>query len=286
MLHLLAIAFEAGVELELDDFNRVGARVPHIADMKPHGKYHMIDLDRIGGVPVVMQELLDAGPAPRRLPHGHGQDRGREPRRPRPARARRRRRAPARRTPIHAQGGIAVLRGSLAPNGAVVKVAGHRRACASRARRASSTARTLAMEAILAGSHPARRRRRDPLRGPEGRPGMREMLAVTGAMKGAGRGADAALVTDGRFSGGTHGFCVGLSEFSEGLQALLQRPSGLDRWDGPYLRADREVPRDPWQNAYVYRSPGEKGVFDLFLIWSGWGLGRGWTECRCVLMRT
>ena len=95
VLHLLAIATEARVELELDDFNRVGARVPHIADMKPHGKYHMVDLDRVGGVPVVMQQLLDAG-----LLHGDcltvtGKTDRREPRRPRPARARRRGRAPA-----------------------------------------------------------------------------------------------------------------------------------------------------------------------------------------------
>ena len=95
VLHLLAIANEARVELELDDFNRVGARVPHLADMKPHGKYHMADLDAIGGVPVVMQQLLDAG-----LLHGDcltvtGQDDRREPRRARPARTRRRGRAPA-----------------------------------------------------------------------------------------------------------------------------------------------------------------------------------------------
>src|SRR5215211_115818 len=207
VLHLLAIAFEAGVELELDDFNRVGARVPHIADMKPHGKYHMTDLDKIGGVPVVMRELLDAG-----LIHGdcitvtgstvaenlaaldppapdgavvHGLDQ-----------------------PIHSQGGIAVLRGSLAPNGAVVKVAGIDEP------RFDDIARVfdgeeLAMEAILGGRINAGDIVVIRYEGPKGGPGMREMLAVTGAMKGAGRGADAALVTDGRFSGGTHGFCVG-----------------------------------------------------------------------------
>jgi dihydroxy-acid dehydratase len=207
VLHLLAIANEARVELELDDFNRVGARVPHLADMKPHGKFHMTDLDAIGGVPVVMRELLDAGlldgdaltvtgatvaenlaaiqpPAPDgTVVH--------------PLSA-----------PIHEQGGIAVLRGSLAPNGAVVKVAG------IDALRFEGTARVFdgedgAMEAILAG----RIRAGDVVviryEGPKGGPGMREMLAVTGAMKGAGRGGDTALVTDGRFSGGTHGFCVG-----------------------------------------------------------------------------
>jgi dihydroxy-acid dehydratase len=207
VLHLLAIAYEAGVELELDDFNRVGAKVPHLADMKPHGKYHMTDLDRVGGVQVVMSLLLDAG-----LLHGDcltvtgktiaenlaALD------------------APAPdgevvhplSKPLHHQGGIAVLRGSLAPNGAVVKVAG------LDTMRFDGRARVfdgeeLAMDAILGGSIEAGDIVVIRYEGPKGGPGMREMLAVTGAMKGAGRGADAALITDGRFSGGTHGFCVG-----------------------------------------------------------------------------
>jgi dihydroxy-acid dehydratase len=207
VLHLLAIANEARVELELDDFNKVGRRVPHVADMKPHGRFHMADLDAVGGVPVVMRQLLEAGllhgdcltvtgrtiaenlaaldpPAPDgRVVHGLDQ-------------------------PIHAEGGIAVLRGSLAPNGAVVKVAGiDVLRFEGRARVFDGEA--AAMEVILAGGiHPG-----DVVviryEGPKGGPGMREMLAVTGAMKGAGRGADTALITDGRFSGGTHGFCVG-----------------------------------------------------------------------------
>jgi dihydroxy-acid dehydratase len=207
VLHLLAIAAEAQVELELDDFNRVGARVPHVADMKPHGRYHMVDLDRIGGVPVVMRMLLDAG-----LLHGDCLTvTGRtvaenlaalDPPGPdgdvvHPLGS-----------PIHAQGGIAVLRGSLAPNGAVVKVAGiDRPRFEGRAR--VFDGEELAMEAILAGGIEPGDVVVIRYEGPKGGPGMREMLAVTGAMKGAGRGADAALVTDGRFSGGTHGFCVG-----------------------------------------------------------------------------
>jgi dihydroxy-acid dehydratase len=207
VLHLLAIANEAEVELTLDDFDRVGRRVPHVADMKPHGRYHMIDLDRIGGVPVVMRALLEAGvvhgdcltvtgrtvaenlealdPAP---PDGKvvrpvGQ-------------------------PLHADGGLAILRGSLAPEGAVVKVAGIDQD------RFEGVARVFdgedqAMEAILAGSIQPGTVLVIRYEGPKGGPGMREMLAVTGAMKGAGRGADCALMTDGRFSGGTHGFCVG-----------------------------------------------------------------------------
>ena len=95
VLHLLAIAAEARVELDLEDFNRVAARVPHIADTKPHGAYHMVDIDRVGGIPMVMRHLLEAGPAPRRLPHGHRQDHRREPGRPRSAGARRQGHPPA-----------------------------------------------------------------------------------------------------------------------------------------------------------------------------------------------
>jgi dihydroxy-acid dehydratase len=207
VLHLLAIAFEAGVELDLDDFNRVGARVPHVANMKPHGDYHMTDLDRVGGVQVVMRMLLDAG-----LLHGDcltvtGRTLAEnlaelDPPGPdgevvQPLD-----------TPIHARGGIAVLRGSLAPQGAVVKVAGiDTPRFEGRAR--VFNGEELAMEAILAGRIDAGDIVVIRYEGPKGGPGMREMLAVTGAMKGAGRGADAALLTDGRFSGGTHGFCVG-----------------------------------------------------------------------------
>ena len=207
VLHLLAIANEARVDLSLDDFNRVGTRVPHIADTKPHGKYHMSDIDRIGGLPVVMRELLEAG-----LLHGDCLTvSGRtiaenlaasDPPPPDGDVVR-----PLAR-PIHAGGGIAVLRGSLAPNGAVVKVAGIDQP------HFEGTARVFdgeqgALEAILAGSIQPGTVVVIRYEGPKGGPGMREMLAVTGAMKGAGRGGDCALVTDGRFSGGTHGFCVG-----------------------------------------------------------------------------
>ena len=208
VLHLLAIATEARVELALEDFNKVAARVPHIADTKPHGKYHMVDLDRIGGVPVVMQHLLEAG-----LLHGDcltvtGKTDRREPRRPRAA---------ARPTatvvhplsdPLHAVGGIAVLKGSLAPKGAVVKVAGiDHLEFEGRARVFDGEDAAMAAvlgEQIEAGDIVVIR-----YEGPKGGPGMREMLAITGAMKGVGRGGDAALITDGRFSGGTHGFCIG-----------------------------------------------------------------------------
>ena len=207
VLHLLAIANEARVELELDDFNRVAARVPHLADTKPHGRYHMSDIDRIGGVPVVMAELLGAG-----LLHGDcvtvtGRTMAENLAAMAPP-------APdgsvvhAMDDPIHVQGGIAVLTGSLAPNGAVVKVAGIDQLTFD------GTARVFdgedqAMEAILGGTIEPGTVLVIRYEGPKGGPGMREMLAVTGALKGVGRGGDCALVTDGRFSGGTHGFCIG-----------------------------------------------------------------------------
>jgi dihydroxy-acid dehydratase len=207
VLHLLAIAHEARVDLELDDFNKVGARVPHIADTKPHGKYHMADVDKIGGVPVVMRELLEAG-----LLHGDvltvtGKTMAEnladlDPPKPdgeiiHPLDK-----------PIHVQGGIAVLRGSLAPNGGVVKVAGIDEPHFDGPARVFD-GEAAAMEEILAGKIKAGDVVVIRYEGPKGGPGMREMLAVTGAMKGAGRGKDAALITDGRFSGGTHGYCVG-----------------------------------------------------------------------------
>jgi dihydroxy-acid dehydratase len=207
VLHLMAIANEARVELSLDDFNRVGARVPHIADTKPHGRYHMVDVDRIGGLPVVMRALLEAG-----LLHGDcltvtgrtlaenlaaldppGPD-GEV--------------VHALNRPIHRQGGIAVLTGSLAPKGSVVKVAGIDEPRFEGVARVFDGEQT-ALDAILDGSIEPGTVVVIRYEGPRGGPGMREMLAVTGAMKGAGRGADCALVTDGRFSGGTHGYCVG-----------------------------------------------------------------------------
>lgn len=207
VLHLLAIAHEARVELELADFNKVAARVPHLADTKPHGRFHMVDLDRVGGLPVVLAELLDAG-----LLHGDcltvsgatlsenlaaiG---------PPPVDG-----AVVRSLsdPIHRQGGIAVLSGSLAPKGSVVKVAGIDRT------RFDGPARVFdsedaALEALLAGRIEAGSVVVIRYEGPKGGPGMREMLAMTGAMKGSARGSDCALLTDGRFSGGTHGFCIG-----------------------------------------------------------------------------
>jgi dihydroxy-acid dehydratase len=209
VLHLLAIANEAGVELELEDFNRIAAKVPHIADMKPGGKFHMSDLDRVGGVPVVLKHLLDAG-----LLHGDcltvtGKTMAENLAEINPP-------APdgvvvhPLDAPIHKEGGIVILTGSLAPKGAVVKVAG----LTAEQKEFTGTARVFdgedgAMEAIMTGSIQPGTVLVIRYEGPKGGPGMREMLAITGALKGVGRGADCALITDGRFSGGTWGFCIG-----------------------------------------------------------------------------
>jgi len=209
VLHLLALANEAGVALSLDDFNRIAAKVPHIADTKPGGRYHMTDIDRIGGVPVVMKHLLDEG-----LFHGDvmtctGKTMAENLAEINPP-------APDNdvirtvRTPIHAEGGINILTGSLAPNGAVVKVAG----LSHDQKSFEGIARVFdgedgAMAAIMAGDIAPGTVLVIRYEGPKGGPGMREMLAITGALKGAGRGADCALITDGRFSGGTWGFCIG-----------------------------------------------------------------------------
>ena len=207
VLHLLAIAAEAEVDLQLEDFNKVAARVPHLADTKPHGQYHMLDVDRIGGVPVVMQMLAEEG-----LIHTDeitvtGRTVGENLALIKPP-------APDGQVvhsfddPINPIGGLAILRGSLAPNGSVVKVAGidfdHFEGPAR-----VFDGEDSAMEAVLGGRINAGDVVVIRYEGPKGGPGMREMLAITGAMKGAGRGGDAALITDGRFSGGTHGFCIG-----------------------------------------------------------------------------
>jgi dihydroxy-acid dehydratase len=208
VLHLLAIANESRVELHLDDFARMGRRVPHLADMKPHGRYHMTDLDRIGGVAVVLRALLEEG-----LLHGDcltvtGKsmaDNLAEIDPPAPDGSV----VHAFSEPIHADGGIAILRGSLAPEGAVVKVAGIDGDLSFSGRARVFDGEGAAMDAILAGTIVPGTVVVVRYEGPKGGPGMREMLAVTGAMTGAGRGGDCALVTDGRFSGGTQGFCVG-----------------------------------------------------------------------------
>jgi dihydroxy-acid dehydratase len=207
VLHLLAIAHEADVDLQLADFNRIADRVPHLGDLKPFGQYVMNDVDRHGGVPVVMKALLDAG-----LLHGDcltvtGKTVAENLEAINPP-------APdgevVRRfdNPIHATGGISVLHGSMAPEGAVVKTAGFDATSFEGPARVFERERA-AMDALTDGTI----EKGDVIviryEGPKGGPGMREMLAITAAIKGAGLGKDVLLLTDGRFSGGTTGLCIG-----------------------------------------------------------------------------
>jgi dihydroxy-acid dehydratase len=231
VLHLLAIAHEARVPLELDDFNKIAKRVPHLADMKPHGKFHMSDLDKIGGVPVVLAHLLEHD-----LLHGDVMTVSGKTMEenlvalnaPKPDGSV----VYDLQHPIHDRGGIAVLSGSLAPKGSVVKVAG------LDSFTFTGTARVFdgedaAMSAIMANEIKPQTVVVIRYEGPRSGPGMREMLAVTGAMTGVGRGNDCALITDGRFSGGTHGFCVG----HVAPEALDGGPIGLVA-DGDQIRID------------------------------------------------
>ncbi|BBY33842.1 dihydroxy-acid dehydratase [Mycolicibacter minnesotensis] len=207
VLHLLAIAREAEVDLTLADFSRVGAKVPHLADVKPFGAHVMYDIDQIGGVPVMLKTLLEAG-----LLHGDcltvtGKTMAENIAELNP---------PvvdgkvlhALTNPIHPTGGITILRGSLAPDGAVVKSAGFDTDVFEGTARVFDGERA-ALDALEDGTIRAGDAVVIRYEGPKGGPGMREMLAITGAIKGAGLGKDVLLLTDGRFSGGTTGLCVG-----------------------------------------------------------------------------
>ncbi|MBB4854247.1 dihydroxy-acid dehydratase [Mycobacteroides chelonae] len=207
VLHLLAIAKEAEVELSLADFTRIGNKVPHLADVKPFGRHVMKDVDEIGGVPVVMRALLDAG-----LLHGDcltvtGKSMAENlahiaPPDPDGKVLR------AMNNPIHPTGGITILHGSLAPEGAVVKSAGFESDVFEGTARVFERERA-ALDALEDGTITHGDVVVIRYEGPKGGPGMREMLAITGAIKGAGLGKDVLLMTDGRFSGGTTGLCVG-----------------------------------------------------------------------------
>ena len=207
VLHLLAIAHEAGVELELDDFDRMSRRVPHLVDVRPAGRFVMTDLDRAGGVQVVMKELLDAGLldgdaitvtgktiAENLAEIATGAPDGTVVR--------------PFSEPIHHEGGIAILSGSLAPEGSVMKVAGAA-SLVFRGRARPFDSEQEAFDALTAGAIVAGDVIVIRYEGPKGSPGMPEMLAVTAAVAGAGLGKDVALITDGRFSGATKGYSVG-----------------------------------------------------------------------------
>ncbi|TAM71356.1 MAG: dihydroxy-acid dehydratase [Microbacteriaceae bacterium] len=207
VLHLLAIAREADVELTLDDFNRIGDRVPHIGDLKPFGQYVMNDVDHHGGIPVVMKALLDAG-----LLHGDALTvtgktvaENLAVLNPKPLDGQVLRTLD---NPIHPTGGLTILKGSFAPDGAVVKTAGFDADVFEGPARVFERERA-AMDALTAGAIDKGDVIVIRYEGPKGGPGMREMLAITAAIKGAGLGKDVLLLTDGRFSGGTTGLCIG-----------------------------------------------------------------------------
>ena len=206
VLHLLAIAYEAKVDLTIDVFDELARKVPHLADMKPFGKYHMVDLDKIGGVPVVSKILLEnklidpncmtvtgktVGENLEDIEVPKDQDVVYFPD-----------------NPISKEGGLAILRGSLSPNGSVVKVAGIEidtfKGPANVFDSEQEALDALFNKKIKKGEVVVIRNE-----GPKGGPGMREMLQITAAMKGAGLGKDVLLITDGRFSGGTTGLCIG-----------------------------------------------------------------------------
>ncbi len=207
VLHLLAIAREADVDLTLDDFNRIGDKVPHIGNLKPFGKFVMNDVDKIGGIPVVMKALLDAGlmTGDTMTVTGKTMAENLAELNPRGLDGEVLRSFDA---PIHASGGLTVLKGSLAPEGAVVKTAGFDDSTFTGTARVFDGERA-ALDALTAGQIVAGDVVVIRYEGPKGGPGMREMLAITGAIKGAGLGKDVLLITDGRFSGGTTGLCVG-----------------------------------------------------------------------------
>ncbi|MGO1810070.1 MAG: dihydroxy-acid dehydratase [Canibacter sp.] len=231
VLHLLAIAREAEVELTLDDFTRIGDKVPHLADMKPFGTYVAQDFDRVGGMPVIMKALLDAG-----LMHGDVMTvtgktmrENLEALNPAPIDGTVVRKLD---DPLHESGGLTILHGSLAPEGAVVKSAGFALNEFTGPARVFERERE-AMDALTEGKINHGDVVVIRYEGPKGGPGMREMLAITGAIKGAGLGSDVLLLTDGRFSGGTTGLCIG----HVAPEAVDEGPIALVR-DGDLIRVN------------------------------------------------
>ncbi|MGA1147269.1 MAG: dihydroxy-acid dehydratase, partial [Candidatus Nanopelagicales bacterium] len=231
VLHLLAIAHEANVELHMEDFHRIGSKVPLLADVKPFGRYVMSDVDRVGGVPVILRALLDAG-----LLHGDcltvtGKTMAEnladiEPPDPDGTILK------ASQQAIAPTGGITILSGSLCPEGAVVKNAGVSVDVFEGTARVFEREQS-AMDALEDGTIQAGDVVIIRYEGPKGGPGMREMLMITGAIKGAGLGKDVLLITDGRFSGGTTGLCVG----HVAPEAVDGGPIALVR-DGDRIRID------------------------------------------------
>ncbi|WP_017793651.1 dihydroxy-acid dehydratase [Leucobacter salsicius] len=253
VLHLLAIAREAEVDLTLEDFTRIGAVTPHLADMKPFGQYVAEDFDRVGGMPVVFKALLDAG-----LLHGDvmtvtGKTMAENiaDLDPAPIDGKVIRQLD---DPLHEAGGLTILNGTLAPEGAVVKTAGFDAEFFEGPARVFERERA-AMDALEEGAISKGDIVVIRYEGPKGGPGMREMLAITAAIKGAGLGKDVLLLTDGRFSGGTTGLCIGhiAPESADGGPIALVRDGDLIRVDIAQRTldllvdpAELEARRDNW----------------------------------------
>jgi dihydroxy-acid dehydratase len=275
VLHLLAIAREAGVKLTYDDFERIRVRTPHIADMRPGGSYVMYELDRVGGVPVIMKELLKHG-----LLHGNVltvtgkslEENLKDPRVREPDGTVVRSVSNA----IHKEGSIRILKGSLAPDGAVVKVA----AVNDRLRLFKGRARVFdseeqAFEAISKGEIVEGDAVVIRYEGPKGGPGMREMLAVTAAIVGQGLGEHVALITDGRFSGATRGLMIGhvAPEAAVGGPIALVKDGDTIIIDILNGRLDLDVSKkelDSRRKAWKPREPRYKyGVFAKYIALVG-----------------
>lgn len=261
VLHLLAIAHEADVDLSLHDFARIASKVPHLADVKPFGRYVMSDVDRVGGVPVVMKALLDA-----ELIHGDtltvtGHTTAENLRNAAPPNPDRKVLQPLI-SPLHRTGGITILHGSLAPEGAVVKTAGLTRTTFTGIARVFDRERA-ALDALEDGTIVGGDAIVIRYEGPKGGPGMREMLAITGALKGAGLGDDVLLITDGRFSGGTTGLSIGhvapeamdggpIALVRDGDQIMLDLAHGVIDFDvGDSELARRRQAWDPLPPKYT-----------------------------------
>ncbi len=254
VLHLLAIAREAGVDLDLEAFNEINARVPWIADLKPAGRYVATDLHRAGGTTLVAQRLADAGLLKTDAITVSGRSIGEE--------ARDARETPGQdvvRTidaPLAATGGLVILKGTLAPEGCVLKIGGHPRTTIR------GTARVFdGEEAAFAAVQAGAIRAGDVVviryEGPRGGPGMREMLAVTAAIVGAGLGEQVALVTDGRFSGATHGLMAGhvAPEAAAGGPIAAVRDGDAIVMDVARRRIDLEIPAEELTARLAARTP-------------------------------
>ena len=268
VLHLLAVAREAGVKLELEDFDRISARTPLLADMKPWGRYTAPDMHRAGGVGVVLRRLLDAGVlhadpititgrTMREELRGVEERAGQDVVKPLAA-------------PISSSGGLVILTGTLAPEGAVMKVAGKKK------RQLRATARVFDREEdAFKAVHDGAITKGDVVviryEGPRGGPGMREMLAVTGAIQGRGLGEDVALITDGRFSGATHGYMIAhvAPEAAAGGPIALVRDGDPIVIDADARTLDLDVPNATLlKRRAEWREPKQKysgGVFAKYV---------------------